>query len=538
VMSIFEGVGARLFSRAGLVVRAPVHDDLDAVTTIRHDAEVDARRVGVDPAGIEQIWSAVRDVYRAGIHPAIQVCLRRRGEIVLDRAIGYSHGAGPSDGPGAKKVRATPDTPFNIFSASKPMVAMAIHLLNERHLLHLDDPICHFIPEFAAHGKRWVTVRHVLAHRSGIPTLDEDVLDLRLLEDTRNREALRLLCDAEASSRAGGRLAYHAITGGFLLGEIVHRVSGKPLRRFLDDEIRGPMGWRWMNYGVGRRDVKRVAKNYFTGLPVVPPLKQAMKRILGMDFVDVVDASNDPRFLMGVLPSANLMATAEEQSEFYELLRCGGETRGVRIFDPLTIWRATSEQSYMEVDYTLGAPIRYGMGFMLGGESVGLFGPETEHAFGHVGFTNVIAWADPQRELSAAILTNGKPLLFPEMLRVTTLMQTIAEVFPKEPGVPSRADIGGAATGPRRAKAKQKKATPKKSARKKATPKKAVSKVVTRKQATKKKVAAKKAPAKKVSAKKAATTKMTKKVQSKKAPAKKATSKKAGSQKATSKKLR
>jgi CubicO group peptidase (beta-lactamase class C family) len=68
------------------------------------------------------------------------------------------------------EVRATPETPFNIFSAAKAITAMVVHLLDQRHLIHLDDPICEYIPEFGTHGKQWITIRHVLTHRSGFPT--------------------------------------------------------------------------------------------------------------------------------------------------------------------------------------------------------------------------------------------------------------------------------------------------------------------------------------------------------------------------------
>src|SRR6185369_12500870 len=134
------------------------------------------------------------------------------------------------------KVRATPETPFNVFSASKPLPAMIIHLLDQRHLLHLDDPVCEYIPEFAQHGKEGITIRHVLTHRAGIPIIPDAALDLEYLADIDNAEAMRLLCDARPLSRAGGRLAYHAVTGGFILGEIVRRVTGKNIRTVVDEE--------------------------------------------------------------------------------------------------------------------------------------------------------------------------------------------------------------------------------------------------------------------------------------------------------------
>ena len=421
-----------------IVTRADVSEDLDSVQTIDSKREVDSRDVGIDPEAVENIWAAATRWYRTGIHPAISVCIRIRGQILLRRSIGYSHGGGPDDPPGAEKILCTPDTPFDVFSASKPMAAMVIHLLDQRHQLHLDDPVCEYIPEFAAHGKEWVTIRHVLTHRAGIPVIPEAALDLALLEDVSNREAVRLLCEARPTSRAGGRLAYHAITGGFILGEIVRRVTGKNIRTVVDEELCKPMGWRWMNFGVRQRDIDKVARSYFTGFPLVRPLRGIVHSMLGVDFQDAVELSNDPRYMMGVLPAANLMATADELCEFYQLLLEGGSLRGVEIFDPRTVWRAISEQSYGELDFTLGVPIRYGMGFMLGGEYLSLYGFDSRHAFGHLGLTNIVSWADPQRHISACVMTSGKPVLYPEMHRAFGLMYAIAGACPRDEAVPPR----------------------------------------------------------------------------------------------------
>jgi len=421
-----------------IVTRAEVPEDIASVQTVDERAEVGPGEVGLEPDAVDNIWAAALRWYRSGIHPAISVCVRVRGQVVVRRSIGYSHGGGPSDPQGTPKVKVTPETPFNVFSASKPMAAMVIHLLDQRHLLHLDDPVCEYIPEFCEHGKGWITIRHVLTHRAGVPVIPEAALDLSYLEDINNKEAIRLICEARPTSRAGGRLAYHAVTGGFLLGEIVRRITGKNIRAVVDEEICKPFGWRWMNFGVKRRDVEKVATSYFTGLPLYPPLGSIVQGMLGIDFVEAVELSNDPRYLMGVLPAANLIATADELCEFYQMLLEGGVLHGKRVFDSRTVWRATSEQSYGELDFTLGVPLRYGMGFMLGGDYVSLYGFDSHHAFGHLGLTNIVGWADPQRHLSVAVMTSGKPVLYPEMHRGLGLIYTIASACPRDDTVPPR----------------------------------------------------------------------------------------------------
>jgi len=411
-----------------LVTRCRVPESIESVTTTGR--EVDPREAGVRPGAVGDIWNTVEALYRSGIHPAIQLCVRRRGQVLIDRAIGHASGNGPADPPEVKKVRATPATPFPVFSGSKAVTAMVIHLLDQRHLIHLDDPVCVYVPEFGVRQKRWITIRHVLSHRAGIPTLPPNAMDLANLEDP--AKILRLLCEAEPVLRPGKQLAYHAITGGFLLGEVVRRVTGKDIRAFLDEEIRQPLGFRWMSYGVERRDLKRVARSYFTGPPLVPPFSTVLDRALGVRFRELIDLSSDPRFFAGIIPSGNLVATANELSAFYQMLLNGGELNGVRIFDPRTIQRATVEQSYGEIDFTLGLPFRYSLGFMLGAQWFSLYGPDTQRAFGHLGFTNIISWADPERRVAGTLMTSGKPLIYPEIYHVWNILRQIGLACPKE----------------------------------------------------------------------------------------------------------
>ncbi|MBI4516484.1 MAG: beta-lactamase family protein [Deltaproteobacteria bacterium] len=411
------------------VTACRVPADLESVTAINTEAEVAPRELGAKALDVARVWRAVEQLYRSGIHPAIQLCVRRHGEVLIDRAIGHAAGNGPDDPPEAKKLLATPATPFNVFSASKAVTAMLIHLLDQRHLIHLDDPVCEYIPEFGSHHKQWITIRHLLTHRAGIPNVPPQALDLDHLGD--RDTVVRIMCEAEPTSRAGRQLAYHAISGGFVLGEVVHRVTGNDIRALLDQEIRRPLGFRWLSYGVPRREAKSVALNYFTGLVPVWPLSAVLQRAFGLDFPAIAAVANDTRFLTGIIPSANIIATANELSRFYQLLLNGGELDGVHIFEPRTVRRATSEQSYLEMDFTLGFPFRYGMGFMLGAKLFSLYGPDTEHAYGHLGFTNIVAWADPERQVAAALMTSGKPLVYPELYYAWDIMRQVGRACPK-----------------------------------------------------------------------------------------------------------
>jgi CubicO group peptidase (beta-lactamase class C family) len=116
-------------------------------------AESDPRAVGMTAADVDAIGTALAGVYESGLYPALALCVRRRGQVIVDRAIGHASGNAPHDPPDAAKVRATPATLFSLFSASKMVTAMLVHLCDQRGLLHLDDPVAHYLPAFAAHGK-------------------------------------------------------------------------------------------------------------------------------------------------------------------------------------------------------------------------------------------------------------------------------------------------------------------------------------------------------------------------------------------------
>ena len=402
---------------------------VDAVTRINTAAEASPEAGGLTSAELGAIWKSVQDLYRTRLYPAIAFCLRRRGQVLLDRAIGHASGNAPGDPEDGPKVQATPQTLFNLFSASKAMTAMVVHWLDEQGKVHLDDRVVETIPEFGRHGKEWVTLRHILSHRAGIPAVPmTGDFDTGLFG--RGEEIVERLCDAKPSFRAGRRLAYHALTGGYVIGEVVRRVTGKSIREVLVENIARPLGFRHLSYGVSLADLPRVAQNAFTG-PVPPrPLAWVLKRSLGVPLQQAVEVSNGTDFLTAVIPAGNIVSTANEGCRFFELLRVGGELDGVRIFEGRTIRRAVAEQTYLELDLTLGIPVRYGLGFMLG-DRVSLYGPHTQHTFGHLGFTNIVAMADPQREISACLITTGKPLISLGVLRWLRTMRVIARTVPR-----------------------------------------------------------------------------------------------------------
>lgn len=260
-----------------LLRRISLPSDLGAVTSVGDEDEPGAG--GTTEGAVERIWDDAVSLYRSGVHPAVQVCVRREGAVVLDRAIGHARGNGPGDESETEKVAATPETPFCVYSASKAVTAFVVHMLDERGLLDIDEPVAAYIPEYARHGKEGITIGHVLAHRAGVPNLPREAMDLSNMGD---RDFLvEILCDAKPIAAPGRALAYHAVSGGFILGEVVHRVTGKDIRDVLSEEILEPLGFRWMRYGVAEPDVGEVARDYVTGPPLLPPFSTLLTRALG-----------------------------------------------------------------------------------------------------------------------------------------------------------------------------------------------------------------------------------------------------------------
>jgi CubicO group peptidase (beta-lactamase class C family) len=398
--------------------------DLRPLTTIDRDSESFAPAAGLALEDKRAIWQAVQAVYRSGAHPAMSLCLRRRGRIVFNRSIGHVFGGGPRDAREAHKMLLTPDMPVCLFSASKAVTAVLVHKLAEEGGIDLDVPVKLYLPEFGQAGKGGITVADVLSHRGGFPSiaLPKAERKVELLNDW--DRVIDLICGAPQTH--GRQLAYHAITGGFILAEVIQRVTGRPLREYLDRQLRQPLGMSHFTYGIPEPHRDRVAVNYVAGPPVRFPLSKLIERALLAPFDEVVAASNSQTFMDAVIPAGNIYATAEELSRFFQMLLDGGVWNGKRILMEETVARAVAPRGRMSVDRMLMVPMRYSEGMMLGADPFGLYGPDTGRTYGHLGFINILGWADPQREISAALLTTGKAILGKHLVALGKLLQVIA----------------------------------------------------------------------------------------------------------------
>ena len=415
------------FFRRQVLRLSAIPRDLDAVIGIDARKEVDPEEVGLRRADVDQVWDEIIRLYRTGVHPAITIHLRHRGRIIMARSIGHARGNGPGDGDDSVRIVARPDTPMCLFSASKAITALLMHMLAEDGLIDITDPVARYAPEFGRKGKQDITIHQVLAHRGGIPGLPRDV-PLEVLWD--EDKIWELLCDAKPIMTDGSTLAYHAITGGFVLERVLRTVTGADINAYIDRKIRRPMGMKHFTYGVRPELRDELALNYATGPRQGPVLGALIRRALGADMESIEHTSNGSPFLDVIIPAGNLVCNAEEVSAFFQMMLDGGAWGRKQICATDTIADAVREVGTRSFDRTLLLPMRYSAGMMLGDAPFGLWGPDSREAFGHVGLINKFAWADPRRALSAAILTSGLLLVAHHLVPFGRVIRSIGRLVP------------------------------------------------------------------------------------------------------------
>lgn len=393
---------------------------LAALTRIADEALPEA--AGLTQTKVDKIVASLEGLYRSGAHPGVQLCMRKAGKVVLNRSLGHARGNQPGAAIGAEKLVMTPETPVCLFSASKAVTAILTHKLAEEGGIDLDAPVARYWPAFGRKGKALITVRDVLSHRAGIPGIELDKAD-RAVERLNDWE---WICERIANSKVGRlrMVAYHAITGGFVLGEIIQRVTGKSIVDYHEEKLRKPLGMKHFTYGLPQQYRQGVAENAVAGMPVLFPIAPVVQRALIVPFNEVVTASNTDAFMDAVIPAGNIYATAEETSRFFQMLLDGGVYEGKKILKSETIARAVKPLGYPIPDATLMIPMHYSEGMMMGGP-MSLYGPFTTGAYGHLGFMNILGWADPRRDISCALLVTGKAILGPHLVPWMKLLTTI-----------------------------------------------------------------------------------------------------------------
>jgi len=274
----------------------------------------------------------------------------------------------------------TEDTIFDAASLTKVVACTpAVMLLVERGQLRLEDRVVKYIPEFTGGGKEDVTVRQLITHVSGLRP------DISLKPDwSGSDEAIKLACAEKLATKPGEKIVY-SDTGPILLGEIVRRISGKPLDQFLQAELYGRLGMKDTGFNPPKEKLARVAPTEVeNGTPVRGVVHDPRARRMG-----------------GVAGHAGLFVSANDLARYARMLLNLGELDGVRVFKPETVKLMTSVQTPPNVNG------RRGLGWDI---DTGYSGPRGElfplGSYGHTGWTGTSIWIDPFSKTFVIFLSN------------------------------------------------------------------------------------------------------------------------------------
>jgi CubicO group peptidase (beta-lactamase class C family) len=397
------------------------------------------------------------------------VCVYHHGECVADLWGGHRDEAGT---PWSRETMAPS------FSTTKGVASTLVHILVDRRLLDYDEPVARYWPEFAQGGKDRITVRHVLAHQSGLYHVRRmiDRAD-RMLDWDHMVGAIERATPLHPPGACSG---YHGLTYGFITGELVRRVTGKPFSEAVHDLIAAPLGLDGLYVGTPVDQLHRAARLIWPRgaaalgrdlmLRRVPQIGDWLRhpgalvaRLIGFDVQSIFDALvphgidtlhfDAEATLRAAIPAANGVFTARALARMYAALARGGTLDGVRLLSLETLVRAIEPQPPARTR----AVIPFDMRWRLGYHGVWTTRGIPRRGFGHYGFGGSGAWADPRRELSVALVVNsgmGTPFGDFRVARVSGAALAAAEAIRRRaprvtsvPGTPPR--IGSPAPAPR-----------------------------------------------------------------------------------------
>ena len=345
------------------------------------------------------------------------VCVYHRGEKVVDLWGGLKDDQG---------TRWQQDTMAPSFSTTKGVAATLLHIYADRGLIDYDARVADYWPEFARAGKESITVRQVLCHQSGLYHIRQmiDHVD-RMLDWEHMIEAIE---NTEPAHRPGERTGYHGLTFGFLVGEIIQRVTGKKFSSLVQSEIARPLKLDGLFIGTPEKEIPRAAKLLFPEstqklsrtrlghyLEVYASGMSAALRRLGIDsdLSSIFDALaprgisdfdfGSPESLRVAIPAGNGLFTARSLARLYAVLAAGGEMDGVRLVSEETMARATTLQKPSGRHSVIPFDMRWRLGY----HGVATTRGFPKRAFGHFGFGGSGAWGDPDRDLSVALIVNS-----------------------------------------------------------------------------------------------------------------------------------
>ncbi|KAL7801080.1 beta-lactamase/transpeptidase-like protein [Trichoderma afarasin] len=265
------------------------------------------------------------------------------------------------------------DTIVGVWSSTKGLASLALLMLIDRGLVDADAKVAKYWPEFAANGKQDIEIRHILSHTSGLSAWEEQVT----MDDVCDQDGAAAKLAAQAPLwEPGTASAYHIVTFGVLIAEVVKRVTGKPLKQFVAEEIAGPLKADFQ-IGLLDKDIPRVSNNIpHKGTPPPRPVPEEGSVAFKTFTNPALDANmlKSETIRKADLSSFNGFTNARAMNRIFSVLALGGEVNGVRLLSQKTIELIFREQSNGP-DLAAGMDMRWGIGYALGGSGLVNFMP-------------------------------------------------------------------------------------------------------------------------------------------------------------------
>jgi CubicO group peptidase (beta-lactamase class C family) len=330
-----------------------------------------------------------------GLHHGAQLAIYVDGNLVVDFA-------GGTTGPDGDET--TSETRHLIFSCTKPYAGVGLHQLIEQDEAAYDDPVVEHWPEFADNGtqKAEITIQQVLSHTAGIPYGDFDDQPEKWGDWGAVVQAME---DIDPVFDPGEQPAYHTFNYGWVVGELIHRITGQHVDEYVAEHVFDPLGMDRSSIGLGPDEDDDVAT--LAGFEMYDRCRDPGEG-LGIPASESAEAFNVEAVRRAVIPAANGIGTARDMARFYSCMAKGGELDGTRLLDEETVEKATQTHAETDSDGTLSRPARYALGFWTGGLANDMFGSfSRERMFGHAGLGSIFGWGDPKLNVGFAYVTNG-----------------------------------------------------------------------------------------------------------------------------------
>lgn len=344
---------------------------------------------GVEP-GFEKVREAFASNLDGGLDVGASFAVVRDGRFVVDLWGGH-----------ADRGRTRPwqkDTLANVWSTTKGLASLCIAMLVDRGRLSYEQTVASVWPEFAAAGKQDLTIAEVLSHQGGLSGFAEPVT----AGDYTDHDAMAARLAAQAPLFEKGQSGYHAVTHGFLTGELVRRAAGRSLGRFFAETVAGPLGadvWIGLPESEDDRTCEMIPAP--RGVPVPLPPHPAARAALANPPLDA-EVPNQRWWRACEIPSVNAQAGARGLATVYGMLAQGGQHAGRRYLSEATLADATRQRVHGK-DLVLGIPMRWAAGFS---RNDGVTYGKNRNTFGHSGWGGSFACADPDAGLGIAYAMN------------------------------------------------------------------------------------------------------------------------------------